>query len=335
MQTNSPKIFISTWPFGKIDKTPIKLLADSGFENHFNTLGRKLKPEELAEIAYDYDGIIAGTENLDLLLDKTTRLKFISRVGIGLDSVPLARCKELGIRVSFTPDAVTKSVAEIVIGVMISLLRLIPQADKEIRMGGWSRFVGTRIGESVIGIVGMGRIGSEVIRMLANFNPKLILINDIKDKTDAITALKEKHSLNIRYADKPELFKLSDIVSLHLPLSNKSAHLINLQVLSIFKRNSYLINFSRGGIVNEEDLCKALDNKIISGAAIDVFEKEPYSGKLCEYPNIILTQHMGACTEDGRKEMETQAAEEIIRFFQGKKLHHEVPPDEYEYQLCD
>lgn len=322
-------IFISTYPFGKYDPLPLELLKKSGFHFKINPLGRKLTPEEVCEFAKESDGIIAGTENLDLLIREAKNLKMISRVGIGLDSVPLKLCKEKGIHVSYTPDAVTLAVAELVVGMMITLPRQVAFADRELRKGSWSRPVGLSIHSAIIGIVGLGRVGQKIVKILSSLKPKKIYICDIVEKPNEISELR-KLDLDIEQVTLETLLKYSDIISLHVPLTPQTRNLISNAELDLLKQTSYLINFSRGGIVNEEDVYHSLKKGHISGMAVDVYEKEPYHGKLTELDNVVLTQHMGSCSFDCRLAMETQATEELIRYFRNKPLLSEVPDFEVE-----
>jgi D-3-phosphoglycerate dehydrogenase len=325
------KIFISTFPFALHNPKPLELLEKTGWEITKNTLGRKLKPQEVAEYAKDVDGIIAGTEDLTQLIHRNSNLKIIARVGIGLDSVPLNLCKEKGITVSYTPDAVTMAVVELTIGLMISLTRKVYLADREIRKGGWSRFTGKRLGDSTIGIIGAGRVGLNVIRLLSEFKPKLILINDIKDKSLELEAFKNI-GLAYQLVEKEEIYSRSDIVSIHLPLTTKTRNFLSAAELKTFKSDAFLINTARGELVDEFGLYTAIKEGWIAGAAIDVFEDEPYTGKLCELENILLTEHMGSCSYDCRLLMEQGAAEDLIRFFRGQPLKNEVPEEEYSIQ---
>lgn len=328
-----PKIFVSTYPFGVSDVTPRKILEETGWEIHYNPHKRKLKPEELAEFAKDSDGIIAGTEKINALLAINSKLQFISRVGIGLDSVPLYLCRERGVKVSYTPDAVTPAVAELTIGLMIAATRFINRSDREIRNNQWTRPVGKRIEYSKIGLIGFGRVGKRVVQLISSFKPMEILINDIKDHANEIQAFQKNLNLNIRQTTKEEIYQTTDIVSLHLPLYSKTKYMIDKKSLELFGKNTFLINTARGELIKEDDLYDALAASQIEGAALDVFEKEPYDGKLKNLENVILTQHIGSCSFDCRYEMEIQAAEELIRFFRNESLLREVPEEEYQYQL--
>jgi D-3-phosphoglycerate dehydrogenase len=327
-----PKIFVSTYPFGTYDSNPIQILKDTNWDIQFNTLKRKLKPTELVELAKNSHGLIAGTENLTPFIESNPNLKFISRVGIGLDSVPLGLCKEKGIRVSYTPDAVTDAVAELTIGLMIDITRQISFCDREIRNSFWSRPVGKRLQLSTIGIIGLGRVGKKVIRLLSGFSPMKILVNDIKDISIPILNLSNEYKLNIELASKEDIYKSADILSLHLPLYEKTKYMINSSTLELFNKESFLINTARGELINEEELAQALQNGKLKGVALDVFSNEPYKGNLVNLPNVLLTEHIGSCSYDCRLKMENESAEEIIRFFKGETLLREVPEEEYIYQ---
>jgi len=326
-------IFVSTYPFGQFNSESITILEKNGHNVILNPLKRKLKSEEVAELAKDVDGIIAGTEDLTPLININNNLKIIVRVGIGLDAVPLALCKEKGITVAYTPDAVTHAVVELTIGLMISLTRKVHLANNEIRNGGWTRYTGKRIGESTIGLIGFGRVGSNVFRLLKEFNPKKILINDMKDKSKEISSILINHNIDVELVSKDEIYKKSDIISLHTPLSKLTHNMISRPQLELMRKECFLINTARGGIVNENDLYYAVKNKIISGAAIDVFEKEPYQGNLTELEDVILTEHMGSCSFDCRFLMEHGAASEVVRFFNGDPLLNPVPEEEIDNQL--
>lgn len=326
------RIFVSTYPFGQYNEEPISILRKEGWDVVLNPTKRKLTSEEVAEYAKDVDAIIAGTEDLTPLIQKNPGLKIISRVGIGLDSVPLQLCRDKNITVAYTPDAVTMAVVELTIGLMVTLTRKVHLANFELRRGGWSRFTGKRLGESVIGLIGLGRVGSNVLRILKEFRPKEILVNDLKEKTKEIQEIIQNTDLKVRQVGKEEIYKHADIISLHVPLTNLTRNMIGKTELSLMNESTFVINTARGGIVNESDLYHAVKSEQIAGAAIDVFEKEPYKGNLIELENIILTEHMGSCSFDCRYLMEFGAASEVVRFFKGEPLLNPVPDEELENQ---
>jgi len=317
------KVFISTYPFGQVDPLPLEILKKHNITFFQNPYNRKLTPQETKEFANEIDILIAGTEDLTPLVETSSKLKMISRVGIGLDSVPLELCKQKGILVSYTPDAVTPAVVEFTIGLMLNGLRMITFADREIRRGNWTRPVGKRLGECVVGIIGVGRVGMGVARSLVGFFPKKILVNDIINIDTKIQELL-KLGLNVVYSTKEEIYQNSDVISLHIPLTQDTKNLITSKEFSQMKKKPLFINTSRGEIVNEIDLYFALKNELLSGACIDVYSQEPYSGRLLELENITLTQHMGSCSVDCRIAMETEASEAVIQFIQGKQLKNIV-----------
>ena len=321
------KVLITTVPFGALDPTPISLLEKKGISYVINPLGRKLTPEELAPMAKDFDAIIAGTEEINKeVLESACQLKFISRVGVGLDSVDLAFAKKKGISVSYTANAPTAAVAELTIGFIFTLLRNVQRANINMHAGKWNRYFGRRITNVCIGIIGCGRIGRQVVGHLLALGASDILIHDI----DTISGY--EHIESIKFVDKETIFRESDVLSLHLPLTTDTKNLIGYKELMQMKANAILINTARGGIVNERDLSRVFRENHLSGAAIDVFEREPYRGELSGFEQCLLTSHMGSMSLDCRARMEIEATEEVIRFFEGKQLLGSVPIEEYENQ---
>jgi D-3-phosphoglycerate dehydrogenase / 2-oxoglutarate reductase len=321
------KVLITTVPFGKENRMPLDLLEINKIEYVINPLNKKLTEDELVGLISNYDCIIAGTEKItDKVMIKGRKVKFISRVGIGLDSVDLLAAERHGITVSYTPDAPAPAVADLTMGLMYTLLRKVHESNFQLHQGNWHRHFGKRLTECSIGLIGAGRVGSQVLKNLQALGCKKIRYYDKKVR------LEEENNEQIIFSDKEEIYKKSDIVSLHVPLDIETKNMITIEEMSLMKKNAFLINTSRGGIINERDLCIALQEKLIAGAAIDVFEDEPYSGDLVKYDNCILTAHMGSMTSDCRASMEIEATEEVIRFIKGDILQGKVPEDEYEIQ---
>jgi len=327
--SETSKLFISTSSFSQSDVNIIQKLKDSGVDYELNPYGRKMSKAEILQHAEDCDTLIAGTEDLRLLVKNNEKLKMISRVGVGLDGVPLSLCKKLGIGVSYTPNPVIKPVAELTLGLMLSAIRNLTYTDKAIRMQEWVRPVGESISDLNVGIVGLGRIASYLLHLLIPFNPKSILISDNHDKNDDIQKYISK-GMSIRQVSMNELLANSDVITIHVPLTSTTENLIAYEQFKHMRDNSILINTSRGGIVNEKDLFTALETNIISGAALDVYEKEPYDGPLANLDNIILSTHLGSNTSGCRNLMEQQALDDILHFYRGEELEHEVP--EYEFK---
>lgn len=322
-----PRVLITTVPFADRNRLPLELLDGAGVEWLINPIGRKLSEDELADMIEDVDVLIAGTEPIgEKVLNRANRLKLISRVGIGLDSVNLIKARELGIAVSYTPDAPAPAVAELTIGLMLSLLRSIHVANSQIHQGTWQRHFGRRIPEITIGVIGAGRIGGRVLRRLAAFGSPRILINDTNPMPDVTDKLK------LEWVDKETIYRNADVITLHVPLTKKTKNMIDYSELKKMKPDACIINASRGGIVNEADLERVLNEGHLSGAAIDVFENEPYTGGLSKIERCLLTSHMGSMSVDCRTKMEIEATEEVVRFFQKNKLMGLVPKSEYDIQ---
>jgi D-3-phosphoglycerate dehydrogenase len=323
----SKKVLITTVPFGEKNRMPLDMLESNNIEYVINPFNKKLTESELESLISDFDVVIAGTEKItSKVMDAASNLKLISRVGIGLDSVDLMAAKDRSIEVSYTPDAPAPAVAELTIGMMLTLLRSVHVSNSRIHSGDWNRFFGRRLSEVVIGIIGVGRIGQGVLEHLKGFGNPKILVNDVLIK-DNVT-----DKFDIEWTSKEELYKRADIVSLHLPLTSETKDMIRKNHLLSMKSDAIIINTSRGGIVNEKDLYDVMQSGHLSGAAIDVFNEEPYDGPLKEIERCLLTAHMGSMSVDCRTRMEIEATEEAVRFLTGKKLEGKVPEDEYEVQ---
>ena len=322
-----PKVLVTTVPFGDKNRLPLELLEEQNVDYLINPLNKKLTEDELAEMVGDFEVIIAGTEPITKkVMDSATNLKMISRVGIGLDSVDLIAAEERGISVSYTPDAPAPAVAELTIGMMLTLLRSVHVSNAEMHDGCWHRFFGKRLSNVTIGIIGVGRIGRGVLSHLQGFGSPNVLVNDINPD----------HSLdeqfNLQWMSKNEIYKKADIISVHVPLTNQTKNMIHKEHLMQMKSDAIVINTARGGIINESDLYDVLRSGHLSSAAIDVFDFEPYNGPLSEIKSCLLTAHMGSMSVDCRTRMEIEATEEAVRFLTGNPLEGLVPEDEYEVQ---
>lgn len=318
-------VLITTVPFAAHDSTSLEALANIGVDVAFNPFGRRLTAHELIQIIGDAEVLIAGTEPITAeVMDAATRLRLISRVGIGLDNVDLQAARDRGIQVSYTPDAPAPAVAELTIGLALSLLRGIQVANTDLRTGSWRRHMGRRLSEVTFGILGVGRIGTRVVNHLAAFGPPRILVNDIRQvPLDA-------QGPEVEWVDADFLIQNADVISIHVPLTSLTRNLIAKPQLLKMKPDALLINTARGGIVNENDLIDVLSDGQLGGAAIDVFENEPYHGPLLAQTRALLTCHMGSMTTDCRSKMEIEATEEAVRYFSNKPLESLVPESEYQ-----
>jgi D-3-phosphoglycerate dehydrogenase / 2-oxoglutarate reductase len=323
-----PKILITTVPFGENNRLPLDLLESSEIEYLINPYNKKLTENQLIELIGGFDVLLAGTEPItDKVMTQAPNLKFISRVGIGLDSVDLNAARRRGIKVSYTPDAPSPAVAELTLGMILSLLRSVHISNNQIRQGNWKRILGRRLNDITIGIIGVGRIGTLLLRCMGGFGRIRILVNDIMPRKQL------NREFNLEWVTKEQIYQDADVISLHLPLTPLTKNMICSEQLLQMKKNAFIINTSRGGIINEKDLHKVMLEGHLGGAAIDVFENEPYAGNLVEIERCLLTAHMGSMSIDCRSEMEVGATEEAIRFLSGKPLQSEIPKSEYENQV--
>ena len=320
------KVLITTVPFGDKNRLPLDLLKKSNIEYIINPLNKKLNEDELMKMIVDFDAIIAGTEKIsEKVLNKANKLKHISRVGIGLDSVDLLAAEKKGIKVSYTPDVPAPAIAELTIGMMLTLLRSTHVSNSKMHKGEWHRIFGKRLSNVTIGLIGVGRVGIRVIKHLQGFDSPKILANDLSKSVKEL-------DLPVQWVEKEKIFKEADVITLHLPLTKLTKDLVKKDHLLLMKKDAIIINTSRGGIINENDLYNIMKSGHLSGAAIDVYENEPYDGQLKEIERCLMTSHMGSMTTDCRTKMEIEATEEVIRSLTGRSLEREVPQQEYDVQ---
>jgi D-3-phosphoglycerate dehydrogenase len=322
------RVLITTVPFGEPDRTPLDLLESAGIDYVINPLGRRFKENELAEVAGDFGVLIAGTEPITAqVMDAAPNLRLIARVGIGLDSVDLHAARERGICVSYTPEAPSPAVAELALGLMLDLLRHVTAIDRGLRGGAWQRFMGRRLDGTTVGVIGAGRVGKRVIRLIRGAFPSTrIVANDLSPDVDFGL------QYQVEWLEKEAIFREADLITLHLPLTALTRGLIGEREMAEMKPGVLLVNTARGGLINERDLAQALRDGRIAGAAIDVFEQEPYAGELVSVSQCLLTCHLGSMTEDCRARMEIEATQEAVRFLKGEPLLQLVPEQEFDLQ---
>jgi len=299
-------VLITVDKFGAEARELLESVCCNDHTIYYNSIEKRLTKEELAEAINktNPDIIIAGTEMYDVeIIDLATKLKVLSRVGIGLDSIDLKACQDRNIKVESTPDAPSDAVAELTLGQILNATRRIQEVDMSIRKNGWFRYVGKDLKQSTIGIVGYGRIGSRVANMLKGLC-KDIYIHEI-DSTKEI----EFNRRDLNY-----ILTNCDIVTLHIPFNNDNKNLITYKELDLLKKDCILINTSRGGIIHEQDLYDWLVKNEEAISAVDVFEQEPYSGNLTRLSNCYLTPHLGSCTVKARRDMEVGSVQNIIKY---------------------
>ena len=293
------KLFIATTSFGEYCDA-LSLLKNKEIIITKNSLNRKLKKNEIVRLAKNSDYIIAGTEKYNkTTLAKLKKLKFIFRIGSGIDNIDINFAKKKNIKVLSSKITPEKAVAELVVGLIINLLRKINEHDKNLKINIWKKEMGFLLHKKTVGIIGYGKIGKYLKKILTSFGTKVI-INDIKYKSTK--------SFNLK-----DLISRSDIISVHINYNKRNKNLLNSNILKMLKKNSILINTSRAEIMDYNFLYKLLNCINILGAALDVFEKEPYQGKFQKLNNVILTPHIGSYAREIRSEMELEAIEAILK----------------------
>src|SRR5690606_11395425 len=219
-----------------------------------------------------------------------------SRCGVGLDNVDLEAATSRGIVVTATSQAHVDAVAELAVGAMLAQLRRIPQNDQAVRQGRWEKAPGKLLRGRTVGIIGLGRVGKAVVRALQPFSVRVLAYDPAQDA--AFAAI-----YGIRYTTLDQLLAEAEIVSLHMPYTDANRHLISRERIERMRHGAYLVNTARGGLVDEEALCDALEGGKLAGAFIDTFEREPYQGRLTTLPNAILSPHVGAYAVESRLAM--------------------------------
>jgi len=284
----------------------IDILTESGIEVIKKT---GLSEDELIREIKGYDGIVirSGTKIKSSIIEAADSLKVIGRAGVGLDNVDVDAATKKGIIVMNTPLGNTISTAEHTMALILALARNISQASLSMRENKWERkkFMGKELHGKIIGVVGLGRIGREVAKRAIGFGMKVLTFDPYISEDIA-------SKIEVELVKYDELLKRSDYITFHIPLSDNTYHMLSDKELKMVKNTAYIINCSRGGIVDEEALCKALSEKNIAGAALDVYENEPpESSPLFELDNVVLTPHLGASTEEAQLNVAVEVAEQV------------------------
>jgi D-3-phosphoglycerate dehydrogenase len=307
------RILISTSKFGESDSAPLDLLKKQDYDILLNPYNRTLTETEVIQLGGACSGIISGSEPLNgRVLQSLPQLRCISRVGVGLDNIDLHLAEKLGIRVKNTPDAPTRAVAELTVCLIFDLLRAVSSHDRKVRKGLWNKKLGYLLYQKNVGVIGLGRIGRTVAELLTGLGARVLGYDLYPNQGWA-----DKNSVTIM--DFSDILQESDIVTIHIPLSKENGALIGEAEIKKMKKGAFLLNLSRGGIVDETALYHALKEKHLAGAAVDTFETEPYRGPLVELDSIILTPHMGSNTHESRIAMELEAVKNLIEGLNASK----------------
>jgi D-3-phosphoglycerate dehydrogenase len=314
------RLLVTPTSYGKNDsRLKTQLEAQVG-EVIYNPTGKPLSSNEVAKLLPGIDGYIAGLDAIDAqALQAADRLKVIARYGVGVDNVDLAAAREKGIVVTNTPGANSVSVAELALGLMLALARQIPEAVEAVHQGKWPRYSGISLEGKIIGILGLGAIGKQLARRLAGFDCKILAYDPFAD-----TAFATSNSIELVPLDKA--IQEADFISLHLPLLPETRGMVNEAFLSRMKNGSFLINTSRGEVVEEAALLKALQSGHLKGAGLDAFTVEPPAAgnPLLALPQVIATPHLGAQTDGATSNMGWFAMRDCLAVLNGEEPAYKV-----------
>jgi D-3-phosphoglycerate dehydrogenase len=296
-----------------IDKSGIDSMKRGGLVVDYKP---EIKPPELASSVKDYDVIIvrSRTKVTKDIIDAAANAKIIARVGVGLDNVDVKAAEARKIRVINAPEAASIAVAELAIGLMITLARSISRADSETKKGNWIKkdLMGTQLSGKYLGIVGVGNIGRNLGRMAKALRMNLIGYDPYPINREYVS------ETGMVVTDFNTLLESSDFVSCHVPFTPETNHMFNAQTFARMKPTAYLVNTSRGEIIDEKALYEALKSGKLAGAALDVFEVEPPTNTdLLALPNIVCTPHIGAQTKEAQELASTVIAEKVIQILRG------------------
>ncbi|MCR4416975.1 MAG: phosphoglycerate dehydrogenase [Ignavibacteria bacterium] len=314
-----------------IESSCIEILQSAGFEvNH----KPGLKEDEIISIINDYNVLVLRSETkvTKKIIDSSSNLELLARAGAGVDNIDVNAATHRGIIVMNTPGGNTLSTAEHTMALLLSMCRNIPTANYELKQGLWDRkkYLGTELFGKKIGVIGLGKIGKEVAIRCKAFGMEVLGYDPVLTQDAA-------QKIGVRLVSIDEIFEQSDIITVHVPLSNETKNLIDKKAISKCKDGVKIINCARGGIVNEEALLEGLKSGKVSAAALDVFEKEPpqFPNELIEHPKVVVTPHIGASTKEAQEKVAVQIANQIIDFYKNGNLIGAVNAYALEKNLTD
>lgn len=306
-------IFVTLSTFAEYSKEPLRLLQQSKFSFQTNSYGRRIKPAEVIEFGRDSRGLVAGVEPYTAeTLAKLPELLCISRCGVGIDSIDLVEAKRRGITVLNTPDEPIIAVVELTLTMILALLRQLPKVNNLTHKRKWKRVAGNLLSGKTLGIIGLGRIGQRLVELIEPFDVTVLAVEPFPNNEWV-----EDH--NVELLELQELLPRADIISIHAAHAEKNPFFLGAKEFAQMKSGAWLVNMARGDMLDDEALNEALNSGQISGAGLDVFPQEPYTGPLCDNQRVIMTPHQATLTIETRVAMETQAVENLLRFLETGK----------------
>lgn len=309
------KVLVTATNYSKYCQAGKRILEEAGCEIVENPHGRPYTFDELKEIVGDIDGAVVGVDTWnEAVFQLAPRLKALARFGVGVDNIDLEAAKRHGIVVSNSPGINSSAVAEQAAALILSAVRRIPEMNSAVRKGQWPRPMFHELKSRTVGFLGFGAIAKKTAECLAGFHPRMIAYDKFPDMEAAA-------KLGVEMVSQKEVLTRSDIISIHLPATPETKHLIRRETIEQMKDGVYLINTARGSIVNEADAAEALERGKLAGLATDVFETEPVdlTGPLFRLPNYIATPHVSAETYENCQQTSVVTAEALTAVFKGEE----------------
>ncbi len=295
----------------------IKFLRDNGVEVDVKT---GLPPAEIAALVQDYEALVVRSETkvTEAILEAGKRLEVVGRAGVGVDNIDIEAATRRGILVVNAPTANIVAAAEHTWALLLAMARHIPQAHRSLKDGEWSRgkFTGTQLRGKVLGIIGMGKVGSLVARRAQAFEMRVLA-------NDPFVSAEHAESLDVELVGKKQLLEQSDFLTIHVPMTASTSKLLGSDDLKKAKPGMRIVNAARGGIVDEEALYQAVESGRVSGAAVDVFSEEPaHDSPLLKSDRIVVTPHLGASTVEAQSDVAVEVAEQVLNVLRGRPAEH-------------
>ncbi|WP_200962436.1 phosphoglycerate dehydrogenase [Paenibacillus sp. Soil750] len=303
------KVMVTPRSFGKGNSQPIDMLREHGCELILNPYGRIMNKQEMVALIKEVDAVIVGVDPIDQeVLDHASKLKVISKYGVGTDNIDLNYARERGIPVTVTAGANKDAVADYTIALMLAAARRMLPIDKACRQLNWNKITSVDVWGKTLGLIGLGAIGKGVAARARGFNMNILAYDLIQDEAYAA-----EHQID--YVGLNELLSTADFISLHLPLTEQTHHLIGAKELASMKETAVIVNTARGGLIDEQALLAALQENRIWGAGMDVFEQEPPENKgFLELDNLIIGSHCAASTYQAIENMGVMAAANVLEY---------------------
>lgn len=293
-------LLLATSTFNKSKDKKLSQIIKSKFNPTYNPYGRKLTKKELSNLLINnkINYVVAGLESYDNSILKNSNLKIISRLGSGISNIDLKVAKSNKIKIFSTPEGPIQSVSELTLGMMITMMRDVIKMNNQMHKNIWKRENGNLLFDKNILIIGYGRIGKNLQKLLKPFKANITIFDTNK-----------KYHKNLNYKPLKKALPKADIITIH---TNTEKEIISKSEFKLLKKGVIICNASRGSVINEKEIINYIKKKVIKRIWLDVFNKEPYSGNMSNYNSIIMTPHIGSYTEEARKKMEIKAIENIL-----------------------